>query len=144
MASTHTVLIVDDDTMTRTMMRANLEKLGLNILEAADGRQALEIFNRSRPDLVLMDMQMPNLDGVRACKKIRALPHCKTLPIIIVTNLADSDSAKRAAAAGATDFITKPIHWSLLSHRVQHYLNVHGRLSDDETAIRQRPYRAAD
>ena len=122
MASTWTVLIVDDDPAMRQLGRARLEKLGLIVTEAADGRQAIEVFKQCQADLVLLDASMPKMDGFEACQRIRKLRFGDDIPIIMVTAFASSDSAKQAIAAGATEFVTKPINWADLGARIRNYL----------------------
>lgn len=119
MAKTWTVLIVDDDPAMRRLGRAMLERLGLIVTDAGDGRTAVELFTRSQADLVLLDIKMPGEDGFSTCERIRRLPFGRDVPILMVTSMAGSDIAKRAAAAGATDYVTKPINWSALAARVQ-------------------------
>lgn len=128
-ATDGTVLIADDDPMTRTLVRGSLEQMGFEVDEAADGAEAIEIFQKRKPDLILLDIKMPVLDGLAALKQLRNLPDGKNLPIIMLTGLADSSSARKAAAAGATDYITKPINWRLLGQRIRHQLNLKGQIS---------------
>jgi CheY-like chemotaxis protein len=120
------VLVVDDDPMTRTLVRGSLEQMGFEVAEAADGAEALAAFSNLKPDLLLLDIKMPVMDGIETLKKLRKLPEGKYIPVIMLTGLADSDSAAKAAAAGATDYVTKPINWSLLGHRIRHQLHLNG------------------
>jgi DNA-binding response OmpR family regulator len=122
MAAKRTVLVVEDDRLTRQMMRGLLEKQGLDVVEAADGREAVERFRQSPADLILLDASMPRLDGFSACKQIRRLESGTNVPILMVTSLSDSDSVKRASAAGATDFVTKPISWASLGQLVKQHI----------------------
>jgi CheY-like chemotaxis protein len=123
-AATWTVLVADDESFMRKMVRGMLERhLGLIVTEAADGREALEAFKQSQADLVLVDANMPRLDGFEVCRKIRALEYGADVPILMVTGLADSESARRAADAGATDFITKPINWAKLGRLIEQHLS---------------------
>lgn len=119
-----TALIVDDDPTTRLLVRSSLEGLGVIVEEAADGEEALAVFSRQLPDLVIMDIQMPKLSGIDACKKIRALPEGAAVPIVMLTGLTDPDSIKASEAAGATDYITKPINWHLLQQTIGQYLKL--------------------
>lgn len=124
MAATWTVLVADDESFMRKMIRGMLERhLGLIVTEAADGREALEAFKQSHADVVLLDADMPRVDGFEVCKKIRALDYGVDVPILMVTSLADSESARRASAAGANDFVTKPINWATLGKLIQKYLS---------------------
>lgn len=122
MASTWTVLVVDDDATTRTLMRSALERLGLIVVEAANGEEALGAFTKSQADLVLLDANMPKMNGFEACAAIRRIDYGRDIPIIMVTSMADSDAVKRAVGAGVTDFVTKPVNWSQLSERIREHL----------------------
>ncbi len=116
------ILVVDDDDTTRMLARRSLELSGFEVLEAGDGVAALEILDRRLPDIILLDVDMPRLDGFGTCTQVRARPGGGTLPILMVTSFEDSASIDHAYAAGATDFTTKPINWSLLNHRIRYLL----------------------
>jgi PleD family two-component response regulator len=116
------VLIVDDEVTMRLLTRATLENNGFTVAEAEDGQEALSLFKSFQPTLVLMDVLMPNLDGFATCLALRQLPRGEHVPIIMVTGLEDLISINRAYDAGATDFITKPINWPLLAHRLRYVL----------------------
>jgi len=113
------VLVVDDDPTMRLLVREALEPHGLDVEEAPDGARALALFRVSKPNLVLLDVQMPGLDGFTVCEEIRRLPGSLHTPVVMITGLDDVESVRRAYEAGATDFITKPISWLILSHRVR-------------------------
>ncbi|MCB2183600.1 MAG: EAL domain-containing protein [Desulfobulbaceae bacterium] len=116
------VLVVDDDIAQRLLMTETLLEKGLHVEEAEDGVEALEIFENMSPDLVLMDVKMPKMDGFTACTKMRELPGGRDVAIVLVTGLDDFDSIEQSFGAGATDFITKPVNWPLLSHRIFYLL----------------------
>jgi len=116
------VLVVDDDPTMRLLVREALEPHGLEVEEAPDGASALALFRASEPNLVLLDVQMPGLDGFTVCEEIRRIPGALHTPVVMITGLDDVDSVRRAYEAGATDFITKPISWLILSHRVRYLL----------------------
>lgn len=124
-----TVLIADDDPMTRALVRGSLEQLGFKVEEASDGAETLDAFAKFKPDILLLDIKMPIMDGIETLKKLRQLPDGKHIPVIMLTGLADSDSAAKAAAAGATDYVTKPINWRLLGQRIRHQLHLNGSIS---------------
>jgi len=115
------ILVVDDAPLIRGLLVQVLQKYGYAVDTAEDGQQALEYFIEKRPDLILMDADMPVMDGVAACSKIRALPEAKYLPIIIVTAFVEREWVDRAYAAGATDYVTKPVNWDVLRNRI-HYI----------------------
>jgi len=112
------VLVVEDDDTARFLVRASLEHAGMAVEEAVNGREGVAAFERMRPDLVLMDVLMPEMDGFAACAAIRALPGGELVPVLMMTGLDDVDSIREAYKAGATDFTTKPIHGTILGHRV--------------------------
>ncbi len=116
------ILVVDDDATMRLLMRHTLKKAGFIVDEAEDGLVALKSFQKNLPDMILLDVMMPGMDGFTTCHKIRKLPNGAHIPILLVTGLDDIDSINKAYEAGATDFITKPITFPLLSHRVRYVL----------------------
>ena len=116
------VLVVDDDDTARLWAQTSLGQAGFDVVEAADGLEALDVLQERRPDIILLDVEMPKLDGFGTCTRVRALPQFETVPILMVTGLDDTTSIDRAYAAGATDFATKPINWSILSHRLRYML----------------------
>lgn len=116
------LLVVDDDAPTRMLLRSVLSKQGYEIVEAANGLQAVAKVREQCPDLILMDVMMPELDGYGACAQIRELNLDESLPIIMLTGAEDIEAIESAFNAGATDFITKPINWPLLTQRVRYAL----------------------
>jgi signal transduction histidine kinase len=117
-----TVLIIDDDTIARLLAREALEQSGWCVEEAENGRLGLEVFVKRRPDLVLLDIMMPEMDGFAVCAELRRLPEGLHTPVLIMTGLEDYPSITQAYDAGATDFIVKPINGLLLGHRVRYML----------------------
>jgi predicted signal transduction protein with EAL and GGDEF domain/DNA-binding response OmpR family regulator len=116
------VLVVDDDAGGRRLTRATLSKAGFVVVEAADGQQALDLLRDSLPDLVLMDVSMPVMDGFTACAELRKLPGGDRVPVVMMTGLDDVKSIEHAFEVGASDFITKPLNWAILPHRVRYML----------------------
>jgi DNA-binding response OmpR family regulator len=116
------VLVVDDDPITRTLARESLEQGEFAVEEAEDGEAGLEAFERLRPSIVLLDVMMPELDGFEACAALRGLEGGEHIPVLMMTGLDDAESINRAFEVGATDFITKPIAWPMLAHRVRYLL----------------------
>jgi two-component system, sensor histidine kinase len=113
-------LIVDDDAVMRLLARTALEGSGWSVEEAENGREALEAFQRLQPDVVLLDVMMPEMDGFTACAALRKLPEGEHTPILIMTGLDDYNSITQAYDAGATDFLNKPLNGLLLTHRVRY------------------------
>ncbi len=102
--------------------REALEQAGFEVCEASNGAQALEQFAARRPDLVVMDVVMPVMDGFAACTTLRESTEGRRVPILIMTGLDDADSIARAYEHGATDFIAKPMNATILGHRVRYML----------------------
>lgn len=134
------VLIVDDDFTIRLLMREALEQAGFLVTEADCGPAALTSFTQHPPEIVLLDVVMPDVDGFTTCAALRKLPGGARVPILMATGLDDLDSINRAYEVGATDFITKPVVWPILGHRV-HYILRSSRameeLHDSQAALRQ-------
>jgi len=122
------ILIADDDETERFLQRQVLEPDGFQIIEAKNGQAALQAFNEQRPDLVILDVMMPEMSGFEVCQAIRTLPGGRNTPVLMATALDDVDSIDRAYRVGATDFIDKPINWPVLPHRVRYLLRAHETL----------------
>ncbi len=118
------ILIVDDYKATRLMLRENLQKKRYRIIEAENGKQALDVYFEQKPDIVLMDIQMPVMDGLTACRHIKRLPGDQQAPVLVFTGREDEESLNHAYEAGADDFISKPVNWVELSHRVKRLLSL--------------------
>ena len=116
------VLVADDDPVMRLLMIEMLGQVGLDGIEAEDGRQAVACFQSMAPDLILMDVDMPNMDGFSACREIRRIETGAAVPIIMVTGGDDIEAVTNAYEVGATDFVSKPINWPILGHRVLYVL----------------------
>jgi signal transduction histidine kinase len=116
------ILIVDDDDIVREIMRAELEADGFQVTEAVDGVEACQKCWARLPDLVIADVVMPRMDGFALCRELRANPASQFVPILQATGLDDIDSIEQAYQAGATDFIGKPLPWTILKHRVRYML----------------------
>ncbi len=124
------ILVVDDDTGTRLLASASLKKTGFATVEAADGNDAVAAFERFHPDLILLDVMMPRMDGFEACREIRKRPGGTRIPVLMMTGLEDVDSIHRAYEVGATDFVTKPINWVVLGYRVGYHLRASRAFQD--------------
>jgi predicted signal transduction protein with EAL and GGDEF domain/DNA-binding response OmpR family regulator len=116
------VLLVDDDPVMRMLAVAALDAESFEVLECADGEEAVANFESLRPDLVLLDVQMPGVDGYQTCQALRQTARGASTPIMMITGREDVDSIRKAYNAGATDFLTKPINYALLPYRLQYML----------------------
>jgi diguanylate cyclase (GGDEF)-like protein/PAS domain S-box-containing protein len=116
------VLLADDDEMIGTLIRASLEQSGFLVKEVMDGLSALSVFKSMIPDVVLLDVMMPGINGFEVCREIRKLPEAIFTPILMITGLADIKSIEQAYESGATNFIVKPVTWGTLGHHVRYLL----------------------
>lgn len=123
------ILVVDDDPTVRTWMRASLRKAGYEVTLAAGGQEGLRQFRESGCDMVMLDVDMPHLDGYTLCTTLRKEAG-ELLPIVMVTGMDDVRSVERAYHSGATDFIAKPINWALIGHRVRYLFRVYSAQRD--------------
>ncbi len=127
------ILVVDDDEMTRLLLRQTLSQKRYTILEAEDGSRALALFNKHAPDMVLLDVELPKLNGFEVCKLIRESAHGRDVPVVMITGMDDTESIELAYRIGATDFIVKPINWSLIGHHLRYVL----RASNNFEALKE-------
>ncbi|AMA10343.1 GGDEF domain-containing response regulator [Picosynechococcus sp. PCC 73109] len=151
------ILVIDDDPISRRLIRFWMEKEGYAVAEATNGQEGLEIFQKTMPDIILLDFMMPVMDGLEFCNAFRQLQASTEIspakntefsqetfllrhelvayqqaedlltkiartPILMITAREDDESVTKAFTAGATDFITKPIHWTILRQRVRHLI----------------------
>ncbi len=116
------VLIVDDSKMVRTAIKEILELGSIQVSEAVDGQEALDIINNSCPDLVLLDVFMPEVDGLEVLKVIRQSYSKLQLPVILVTSKESSQEIVQALDLGANDYVTKPIDFDVLWARLSNQL----------------------
>ena len=117
------ILIVDDDPVMRDLLHQVMKQEGYQVIEASDGEAAITQFQQVRPDLVLLDAVMPEMDGFLCCEMLTRLTSKHPVPVLMITGLNDTESVDRAFAVGATDYITKPVHWAVLRQRVRRILH---------------------
>jgi len=134
------ILLVDDDMVLRGMATRTLRHAGFSVHAVDSGEAGLSAFEGGQFDLILLDVMLPGISGFDVCERIRALPTGLHVPILMLTGLDDTASVDEAFRRGATDFITKPINWTLLSHRIRFNLRA-AALAD--TAMRQRAQMSA-
>ncbi|NGZ06302.1 MAG: diguanylate cyclase [Magnetococcales bacterium] len=113
------VLVADDDDLIRESLATFLHRLGHQSLLAKDGEEALHLRSQTTPDLILLDVRMPNLDGIATCRAMRSRWIDSRIPIIMLTGMFDSESVDLAFESGADDYVTKPIHWAILRQRIR-------------------------
>lgn len=112
------VLVVDDEEPILELLKYNLEKQGYDVKTATDGQIAVDIAKRFHPDLVLLDIMMPKMDGVEACRQLRAMPELQNTFIVFLTARSEEYSEVAAFDVGADDYITKPIKPRALMSRI--------------------------
>lgn len=121
--SNRTIMVVEDYDDTRMLLKQGLEMLGYSVLEASNGQEAVDIADREHPDLILMDLDLPILDGIAATQRIRQQEHMESVPIVAVTAFPLSYSRVKAFARGCNEYMPKPIDMSELARVVNRYLS---------------------
>jgi DNA-binding response OmpR family regulator len=116
------VLVVDDEAMTRDLLRLMLKGTGFTIYEAEDGFQALEQVAAHKPDIVILDVMMPGLDGLGVCRKIRSQPETADLPIIMLSAKTTHAAVQDGLEAGANKYLTKPVGFKELISNLEEVL----------------------
>lgn len=123
------VLVVDDEPMARTLLRLMLVRAGFEVVEAEDGYDALDKLKEGEPDVMILDVMMPGIDGFHVCETVRATPSTSELPIIMLSAKTDMASANKGLRLGANKYLTKPISPEELTRQVRDVLqNSNSRL----------------
>ncbi|MHB8522179.1 MAG: response regulator [Limisphaerales bacterium] len=120
------ILLVEDNEMNRDMLSRRLERRGYTLVMARDGQQGVEMAVSEKPDLILMDLSLPVLDGCEAARRIKATPETHGLPIIALTAHAMASDEQKARDAGCDDFDTKPIELPRLLAKIEAWLGRKG------------------
>lgn len=115
----HTLLVVDDDSIGREALRRGLERRGFAVIETANGYHALELLGSMQFDLILLDVEMPGIDGLEVLRVIRTIYAVTDLPVIMTTAKGESEDIVRALQLGANDYITKPLEIGVVAARVE-------------------------
>src|SRR5206468_1816375 len=118
------ILVVDDNPINVDILQTRLAAHGYEVLSAGDGEAALAAAREHRPDLILLDIMMPKLDGIEVCRRLKADPALPFVPIIMVTAKADSKDVVAGLEAGGDEYLTKPVDQAALVARVQSMLRV--------------------
>src|SRR2546425_107930 len=116
------VLLIEDDAPLRLVVRVNLELAGIEVVEAADGRTGLEFARSGKPDLILLDAVLPELDGWQVARELLADQATCEIPLVFLSAHADSSTRERALGLGACDYITKPFDPLSLPARIEEFL----------------------
>ena len=120
------ILLVEDNEENRDMLRYRLTRKGFEVIEARDGQEGVALAQSHAPDLILMDMSMPVMDGWEATRRLKALPDVQAIPVIALTAHAMVGDREQALAAGCDDFETKPVDFARLLGKIQSYLERKG------------------
>ncbi len=131
------LLVVDDNPLNVKLLAAKLTREYYIVLTAENGARALELAAREKPDLILLDIMMPEMDGFEVCRRLKASPATKNIPVIMVTALSDVSDRVRGLEAGADDFLTKPVNDVALLARVRSCLRMKSLM--DEWRMREGP-----
>lgn len=123
MLSPGKILVVDDSSTNRKVLHIHLVKLGFEVIEAVNGLEALEVMSNDLPDLVLLDVMMPVMNGLDCCRQIKAGSDTRHIPVFFITSLNDRDSMLKGIEAGADDFIHRPIDIGYIKLRIQNAIN---------------------
>ena len=115
-------MVIEDNEANLYLMRFILENNGFDVIEARTGLQGVEVANKEKPDLILMDIQLPDIDGLEATKRIGASETDDAIPIVAVTSYAMAGDREKALAAGCTDYIEKPIDPERFVEKIRKYL----------------------
>jgi two-component system alkaline phosphatase synthesis response regulator PhoP len=127
------ILIVDDEPDILEFLRYNLKREGYDVVTAPDGKQALSVAASEKPDLIILDIMMPEMDGVEVCGRLRSMKEFQHTPVAFLTARDEDFSQIAALDSGGDDYITKPIKPRVLISRIQALLRRSGRPAEDET-----------
>ncbi|WP_088889480.1 response regulator [Leptolyngbya ohadii] len=131
------VLIVDDEKALRLVLRRAMTGEGYQTIDASSGESCLFLCRQQRPDIILLDAVMPGMDGFECCRHLKAMFSDRCPPILMITTLYDQESVDKAFSVGATDFVTKPIHWAILRQRVRRLLETDKLVSYWQVALQR-------
>ncbi len=127
------ILVVDDDASTRTLLELILSSGGHEITLLNDGREALAYLKTNTPDLIVIDVNMPVLDGIEVCSRIKKLPRFKKISVIVLTSMNDAGTRVRAIDAGASEIVYKPLTGKNFLRTIQGFLQQNSDQPDDST-----------
>lgn len=132
------IAIVDDESITRKLLSSFLKREAYQLYEAATGQYLFEHIDEWRPDVILLDVLMPDMDGYAVCRKLRAMPQWRHIPIIMITALDRHEEMLKGLQVGADEFLTKPVSGLALSARVQSMIRIKRQYDELRSAIRFR------
>ena len=118
------LLVIDDSKFMRTTLEAKLKFLGLEIFQAENGEEGIKLALTLHPDLILLDVRMPGINGFETCRQLRQFDNLSKTPIIMVTVESDESSVKKAISSGVTDYVLKPVNYDELVRKLDKYLTL--------------------
>jgi DNA-binding response OmpR family regulator len=133
-----TILLVEDDTNLRDTLAYRLRHEGYSVVTAADGVQAIEAARKTRPDLIVLDLMLPGLDGLEVCKQVRVMPETQAAPIIMLTARVEESDMILGLELGADDYVTKPFSWPELRARIRTQLRRREQLAAEASTAPAR------
>jgi CheY-like chemotaxis protein len=139
-----TILVVDDIAANRNLLSETLETKGYEVLLASNGVSALKVADRAKPNLILLDVNMPDMDGYDACRQLKKIQELAEIPVIFITANDDPESLVKGFQAGAVDYIAKPFKQEEVLMRVETHLKIHTLTRALETATRSWPSRTTN
>ena len=137
------VLVAEDSIVVRALLRAQLRDRGYDVVEAVDGVQALSVAEEAAPDVILLDIQMPRMDGFETLQRLKADEDLRDIPVVLITGRTTADDAVRGLESGAHDFLRKPFEAAELAARVHGALRTK-RLQDEVRDLREQVSRLSD
>ena len=117
-----TILVVDDSRVMRSTIAQAIQSIGVEALQAENGEEGVKVASRHIPNLILMDLRMPGIDGLEACRRLKENEMLKNIPVIMVTVESEESLVREAIRAGASDYIIKPVHYKELIEKLRRYL----------------------
>ena len=131
-----TILIVDDEEDIIELVQLNLAREGYQTLACTTGEKALQIAGSKRPDLVILDLMLPGIDGMEVCRRLKANPDTRQIPVLMLTAKGEEADIVAGLELGAGDYVTKPFSGKVLAARVRRLLRSQGEETDDRSTIR--------
>ena len=119
-----TILLVDDEQKVLDLIAFRLQYLGYRVITARTGEDALSLVETQRPDLIILDVGMPGLDGLKVCSRLKKSQTFSAIPILMLTALSEIEDVNKAMAAGADDYVVKPYDPAVLQMKLQHYVGI--------------------
>ena len=138
--TTDTILLVDDNTVNLQVLREALDGLGYKLLVAKNGKSALSIVEKALPDLILLDIMMPEMDGYEVCRRLKKDAKTRHIPVIFITAMTAEGEEAKGLAVGAVDYITKPINPELVQARVRNHIELKRHRDRLEELVRERTH----